>query len=347
MTGREGSRPYRVALAGYYGFGNLGDELLAQASLETLERAGVPRDRVVVLSADPETSARALGVEAVSRWSLRPLVSALRSSETLLLGGGGLFQDGTSLRSCLWYWGLVRLARLCGAVPWALGQSIGPLRRARARWMTRDALRSCRVLHVRDEPSMEWAGRLGLTAVRGLDLVLTLKAPASSGKAETRAEGTPGRLLINLRPSPDTDRYARLAARRAADFHGEVVGVALSDGDEALLRSLSAAGALDLSRIERVAGMEDAVRLWPGAAAAIGMRLHFAVLSVLWRTPLAVLPYDPKVEAFAKSVGAPCAGSVLPEPHAPAMPDRAAAAAEVDALCRTALSLRQHPAARP
>ena len=37
------------------------------------------------------------------------VVSALRSSETLLLGGRELFQDGTSLRSCLWYWGLVRL----------------------------------------------------------------------------------------------------------------------------------------------------------------------------------------------------------------------------------------------
>lgn len=337
MTVWGKGRRYRVALAGYYGFGNLGDELLARASLEALERSGVPRERVVVLSNDPEGSARTLGAAAVSRWSLRALAAALRSSETLLLGGGGLFQDGTSLRSCLWYWGLVRLARVCGAVPWALGQSIGPLRSAAARWMTRDALRSCRVLHLRDAPSMEWAGRLGLPAVRGLDLALTLELPPTAGKGEGGGRADK-RLLLNLRPAPGADRYARLAASYAAGFPGEVVGVPLSGEDEDLMYSLAESGLLHLSRIERVAGLEEAARLWPGSTAAIGMRLHFAVLSVLWGTPLTVLPYDPKVAAFAESVGVPRAGEALPEPRSPAAPDRRAAAADVDAICRKALS---------
>ena len=56
---RSVSRRYRAALAGYYGFGNLGDELLAQASLEALERVGVDWERVVVLSNDPKGTARA------------------------------------------------------------------------------------------------------------------------------------------------------------------------------------------------------------------------------------------------------------------------------------------------
>ena len=50
MTPQGGARRYRVALTGYYGFGNLGDELLAGASLEALERAGVGRGNVVMLS---------------------------------------------------------------------------------------------------------------------------------------------------------------------------------------------------------------------------------------------------------------------------------------------------------
>ena len=185
------------------------------------------------------------------------------------------------------------MALICGAVPWAFGQSIGPLRSAGARWLTRDALRGCRVLHLRDAPSMEWAGRLGLSAVRGGDLALTLKIPRTAGEDVGRTEKKTGQLLLNLRPSPDADRFARLAAPLAADFPGEVVGVALSGEDEALMCSLAESGLLHLSRIERIAGLEEAARLWPGSTAAIGMRLHFAVLSVLWGTPLTVLPYDP------------------------------------------------------
>ncbi|GAB1428355.1 hypothetical protein MASR2M17_17850 [Aminivibrio sp.] len=119
------TRPYRVALCGYYGFGNLGDELLAASLVEACAEEGIPRREIALLSASPVASARTLGVTAVPRWNVGAVFSLLRMSDTLLLGGGGLFQDATSVRSCLWYWGVVRLALLAGARPWAVGQSVG------------------------------------------------------------------------------------------------------------------------------------------------------------------------------------------------------------------------------
>ncbi|MCR5347512.1 MAG: polysaccharide pyruvyl transferase CsaB [Fretibacterium sp.] len=338
------SRRWRVALAGYYGFGNLGDELLLRASLECLERCGVPRDAVVVLSNDPEGTARDCSVAAVSRWSLSEVRRALSGSETLLLGGGGLFQDSTSLRSCLWYWGLVRLARLCGARPWALGQSIGPLRTRAARWLARGALSSCSVLHVRDEPSMRWAGRLGLRAIRGEDLALTLSMPAASGAGEKT-----GKLLLNLRPVSNDEMagFLALAAPCANAFRGEVIGVALSGEDLALMEQVRQGGGIRISRVVLAKGMEDIASLWSGAAAALGMRLHFAVLCALYRVPLAVLPYDPKVAAFAGRVGAPCISAPQDEfpgiswavaccPQLPRTQEMLRA--DVDGLCRRVLA---------
>ena len=331
-------RRWRVALAGYYGFGNLGDELLLRASLHGLERVGVGRERVIVLSHNPEGTSREHGVATVSRWSLRAVRGALSESETLLLGGGGLFQDSSSLRSCLWYWGLLRLARLCGARPWALGQSIGPLRSPLARWLTRDALRSCHVLHLRDEPSMDWAERLGLRATLGEDLALTLATPRRGDCAGV--EGRPT-LLLNLRPHRDTARFAALIEHHIKDFTangGEAVGVALSPEDEALLNGLREEGALSIERVTRATGLEDAASLWKNAARAVGMRLHFAVLSALFGVPLAVLPYDPKVRAFAERAGAPCVTDQWVEPRRPTLPVASGAMRDrIDELCRVAL----------
>jgi len=130
---------YRAALAGYYGFGNLGDELLAEAAIATLLRCGVGRSDIVLMSAAPEESRQKFGVDSVNRWKISQVCRALRQSETLLLGGGGLFQDASSLRSCFYYWWLVRAACFFGAVPWALGHSVGPLSPRIGLGLTRDA----------------------------------------------------------------------------------------------------------------------------------------------------------------------------------------------------------------
>ena len=330
------SRRYRVALAGYYGFGNLGDELLLRASLEALDRCGVRRDRVVVLSSAPKETSCVLGADSVDRWSFSAVRGALRSSDTLLLGGGGLFQDSTSLHSCLWYWGLVRLARLCGARPWALGQSIGPLKRRTARWLTRTALSSCAVLQLRDGPSMEWARRLGVPAMPGADLALTLEMPRDAAPVER------GRLLVNLRPVAGPERFVELAASCVDAFDGERVGVAMSPEDYELLEGTRRTGRLRIERTVLVKSAPDVASLWSPATGAVGMRLHFAVLSAIYGTPLALLSYDPKTAAFAEWVGLPGGGSPaegalkLVRPRLPITPERVRE--DVAALCRAALS---------
>ena len=331
-------RRYRVALAGYYGFGNLGDELLGRASIEALLRCGVAREEIVVLSASPED--RAFGVETVSRWSFLDVARTLARSDTLLLGGGGLFQDVTSLRSCFWYWGLTRLARLCGAVPWALSQSVGPLNRRVASSLTRNALRACRLLQVRDERSLALCGRLGVSAILGDDLVFSLAEPFAEELRRFSAEREPTRLLVNLRPHPDIERFVAAAQEAARDFTGEIVGVAVSRVDEALMRRLVKQGKFRCDRVERVADLGDVARLVSGAAAGVGMRLHFLILLALAGVPLAALPYDPKVEAFAEHSGLRVwRGGPVPSFRAPLLPDLRRVRDDLDLLCRRALEI--------
>ena len=317
-------KKYKAAILGYYGFGNLGDELLLSACLEMFSRCGMSRESLIVLSNNPEETSRNFGVDAVNRWKFREVVRAFRNSETLFLGGGGLFQDTTSMKSCVWYWGMVSLARLCGCRVWALGQSVGPLGSVMSTVLTGNSLRSCKVLHVRDEKSYTLAESLGCkNLVKGSDLVMTLKPEVSYSHKY-------GYVLVNLRPCKNLDSFVKIIAPHLKGYR--VVGAALSDED------VDALGVLGLSEIVRVKSFDGAGELMSGAVCAVGMRLHFGVLARIFRTPLALMPYDAKVGEFAAQSGVPCIADEWREPVVPLpVPE---SSGKIDSICRKVLGLR-------
>jgi len=293
------SRPLDVVLCGYYGFGNLGDELMAESLLGLLKKNGVPGERIAILSAAQGVAADRGEASRVDRWSPLEVMSALRSSRTLLLGGGGLFQDSTSTRSCAYYWGVARMARLAGCRPWAFGQSIGPLERGMARFLARDALSLCRARVVRDRGSMSLLEEWDLAGEIAPDPVFSMAPGFSSGSGDL--------LLVNVRPwRGGLPEAASLAATRAGETSGlDPIGVALSGEDESLMEDLRSRGELTLSRVVRVVDASEARELWSKARAAVGMRLHFCLISVLAGVPCLAVPYDPKVRSFAEDWGLP------------------------------------------
>ena len=89
------------------GFANAGDD----AILESIQQAiqAVSDDvSVTVLSNDPELTQKQYGLEAIPRFRVLRVFSALRRSDALLSGGGSLLQDTTSTRSLLYYLSVIR-----------------------------------------------------------------------------------------------------------------------------------------------------------------------------------------------------------------------------------------------
>ena len=319
-------RNYKFALLGYYGFGNLGDELLLQACLELLGS-----NDVIVLSNNPEETSRNFNIKSINRWKFFQVVKALINSENLLLGGGGLFQDSSSVKSCLWYWGIVRLAKILGVKIFAVSQSIGPLNHKLSKILTKNALRACEKIHVRDENSYNLAKNFGCkNVILGHDLVFMLKPspllpfcstplslghlPLERGDLASCGEGV-SKILINLRPCKEVEKYIDIIAPEIRKFNFHKIGVALSKEDEEILNSFSER--LSLEKIIRIMNFNDAEKLWTSSACAVGMRLHFGVLSRIFKTPVALIPYDIKVKEFAKSSDIPL---IIDEWKEPSMP---------------------------
>ena len=136
-----GRTRFDVLFIGYFGFGNLGDELILGA-LATAIRRAVPDARLAALSGP-----QGLGegpsrwVHAVPRSDGLAVRAALSSTRVACIGPGGIFQDATSLSSCAWYalqtWRAAhRRARVVH-----VGQSLGPLNTPLGRGIARCALR--------------------------------------------------------------------------------------------------------------------------------------------------------------------------------------------------------------
>lgn len=280
-----------VALSGYYGFSNTGDEAIGLAVTTELKRRGL---QPIVLSADPTTTGRAWGVRACGRMNLPAVTRALLQARVLVSGGGGLLQDLTSRRTLQYYLAVIWLARRLGRRVVVLDQSVGPLS-AWGEAAVRRALRGVSV-SVRDRDSLAYLERLGLKGVLGGDPALLLEPPAVTRD--------PSLVVIAPRGGqPDVTSRLEAVARELVRAGRRVTALSFQPG-------------VDTREAERLAalpGVTFAEAASPGGALAViaasgfvlGVRLHACILAAACGVPFAGVAYDPKVRGFCADAGAP------------------------------------------
>ena len=116
----------RVLLSGYYGFGNLGDEALLEVIVERMRRR-FRRPSSKCSQRRRRRRRRAITSASTARWDWRAMRAAIARADVVLSGGGGLLQNATSLRSLLYYAGILREAIRARRKTMVFAQSIGPL----------------------------------------------------------------------------------------------------------------------------------------------------------------------------------------------------------------------------
>jgi polysaccharide pyruvyl transferase WcaK-like protein len=152
MTSNAQQIRSRIVILGWYGSNNTGDEALAQVIVTRLRSSGF--NDLVALSTNPAKTGSQLGVKSLSRKLFNPATfRSLVGAKALILGGGGLIQDGTSLYNLPVYAIYVAVARLLGVrvIGWGLG--VEPLWTLLGRLMARFICRSASYFSVRDTAS--------------------------------------------------------------------------------------------------------------------------------------------------------------------------------------------------
>lgn len=152
-----GARPSRgrggVFLCGYYGFCNMGDDVLLLRSIERA-RKKYPALPVTALTASPWHSHRKFGVRCVPRNSLISVFREIERAEIVVFGGGTLLQNATSRRSLWYYLFVLRLAEKRGKRVELWGNGVEKIKGRFSRRVTAKALSECAFLGLRDRESV-------------------------------------------------------------------------------------------------------------------------------------------------------------------------------------------------
>lgn len=301
----------RVLLSGYYGFGNLGDEALLEVIVAQI-RARFPGVAIEVLSADPEGTRGRLQVEASPRWSPKDVRAAIARCDVLVSGGGGLLQNATSLKSLLYYVGILHQAAKAKKKTMIFAQSIGPLD-VFGRFVVREGCKNVARATVRDRRSKELLESvLPSTPVeRTADPVFLYDAPDDDSA------------LIEEGLGPDSRPYAIFSVRKVAGFkdgiatlvravdrlaekHGirsaflPLGGVSDAETSTTVIRACSSAPLLLPE-----CSLPRAAAILRGAHVVVGMRLHALILAARFGVPFAAIPYDPKVRSLCEDLSYP------------------------------------------
>ena len=299
-----------VFVSGYYGFDNLGDEAILEEICNELKQLLKPEE-IVVLSANPELTAKRYGVRSMQRKSFSEFWASLTQTRLLISGGGGLFQNTKTLGSIIFYGLQILMAKANNAKVLIYAQGIGPLRGRLAENICRQIFAQADEIILRDDASMRFLADWQLKGTRSADPVWNLAATELPPAVKTQLTELGGSeknsrcIGLSLRPSPEL-----------TNSHLE----RLSEGLHACLAEDESLLLLPLQIDQDTEVLEQFAKLWQAKGRKsqmldsrllelpsqwlgvfsqlkmlVGMRLHAIIMSLKCGKPVAGIAYDPKV----------------------------------------------------
>ncbi|HPZ08397.1 MAG TPA: polysaccharide pyruvyl transferase CsaB [Candidatus Eremiobacteraeota bacterium] len=302
-----------VLISGYYGFGNAGDEAILASILDALLKI-MPELKIMVLSVNPSLTEKEHKISAVHRYRWEMLHS-LWESRLFISGGGGLLQDSTSIKTPLYYLGMVLLAKLMGKKVMFYAQGIGPLRTFWGRLLTSYIANRVNFITVRDEKSYNLLRELGVKRPPveiTTDPVFAMEPAVESDVLEVfKKEEIPldGKWLgISVRDWKTNVDYAGIISQVIDNlcdkFSLRVLFIPMhypndleiSMGIKDMMKNPSymLSGKYPPKVIMGILGKMDTV---------FAMRLHTVIMSSVLGVPSIPVAYDPKIENISGQLG--------------------------------------------
>ena len=294
MQGKNHPITKKIAISGYYGFDNFGDEAVLEVLLSEIKDFDV-----TVFSSNPSRTSETYVVKSVYSFDVFKLIKTLFSGDILISGGGSLLQDVSSAKSLIYYLFVIYTALLFRKKVIMFAQGIGPIQNGLLKNLTFFALKKSDYVSVRDEVSQKLLLSENIPAKRVCDPVWNFDF--ETGEREKNSLGIQLRYIKGI----SNEFIGSLAKSVAKNFEGfKIYLVPLQNsGDIEILelfeKELKEYGKNVIEKIDYEHSSREFAKIPGKLEYFIAMRFHACLGAIKTDTNLLPIVYDPKVEALA------------------------------------------------
>ena len=287
-------RRQRMAICGYYGHGNLGDEAVLSVILNTIDKS---RYEVKV-------------IRGKNPWKI---IKTLLHTDVFVFGGGSLLQNSTSNRSLCYYLVIIFVAQILCRKTIMLANGIGPIKNSlfsRKFWLkiTGAIAKNFDILSVRDRNSRlllkKITRRNDIALIPDPVLSIFTKVDATSG---TKVAPAKEKIVFipNFRElkrfNIELDEVASALESLVADPDGQLIVAVLHKNED-----LDVAKYISKRTGARVVVAKDLnklARALVGARLVISQRFHGVIFALKVGLPVLSVSNDPKIHSFCQENG--------------------------------------------
>lgn len=319
----------RFLISGWYGFGNLGDEVILSGIAASIEQV-IPDAKITCLSFKPSFTKSYQGIDAVwqlpagirgwvgslVRLRLFSTLAAFIRCDLLILGGGGFLSDWQPEAPWIWLRQAL-LARLLGKRVMLYGIGAGPFTRPFGKWLTSRIINTCvHAVTVRDEESRDELLKAGVLP----ELITVTADPALAFPLSRSSRKLGNQIRVGFCLAPifhleelwpgKKEKYIRFIQEitQAVDELGKqgfcISFIPMQESVDMLVAKNIQDGLsfhLEVTtlpnRIDEAAGLLGQIDI------LVAMRLHAGVLGAIQGTPVVGIIYHHKVNEFVKAIG--------------------------------------------
>ncbi len=285
----------RIFLLGFYGYDNIGDEVLLASILKSLSEQ---KYTFKVLSYNAKKTTAVHNVTAVSRGKNIGIIKQIADSDVIIVGGGSILQDITSSKSFFYYMSILTIGKILGKRVYLLGNGFGPVTKRFNQRLLKWLMPHIDGVIARDDDAYQAYLNYGCKNVfNGVDCAFDYQPHLSEKGSEAPF------VAIALRPWQHSEQTMLALQRyivRLNQLGYRVKLVAMKAPDD--VRQMQPLVGIGDNTVAVAHDLRDVLAAIKGAKLLIGMRLHALILAAAMGTPIVAISYDPKIESFMKQL---------------------------------------------